>query len=127
MKKISRIGLGTWVHLFICLYMFWRSLWLHRSLRGCSPQTPGDGTSRYKAGQTRKINTTHHKEHNKIISSYTKPATAITPDPSSRYKLIRFLRAYRDWTQYVVNEIWSLSYILSMKELHHRFYKILRE
>lgn len=49
---------------------------------------------------------------------------AVTPDPSSRSKLLSFLRAYRDWAQYVVDEIWSLNY---MKELHRRFYKLLRE
>ena len=51
---------------------------------------------------------------------------AVVPDPSSHYKLVQFLRAYRDWTQYIVNEIWFDEKIPSMKELHHRFYKILR-
>jgi len=52
---------------------------------------------------------------------------AVTPNPSYYHKLIEFLRAYRDWTQYVVNEIWNLNYIPSMKELHYRFYKVLRQ
>ena len=52
---------------------------------------------------------------------------AVTPNPSSLHKLIQFLRAYRDWTQYVVDEIWKLNHIPSMKELHHRFYEILRQ
>ena len=38
-----------------------------------------------------------------------------------------FLRAYRDWTQYVVNEIWNLNHIPSIKKLHCRFYKVLRK
>ena len=52
---------------------------------------------------------------------------AVTPNPSSLHKLLQFLRTYRDWTQYVVNEIWKLDHIPSLKELHHRFYKTLRE
>jgi putative transposase len=51
---------------------------------------------------------------------------AVIPDPSSYSKLVVFLKAYRDWTQYVVKEIWNLEYIPSMENLHHRFYKILR-
>ena len=57
----------------------------------------------------------------------TAKVKAVTPDPSSLCKLLQFLRAYRDWTQYVVNEIWKLNHIPSLKELHHRFYKLLRE
>ena len=52
---------------------------------------------------------------------------AVTPDFSHHHKLIEFLRAYRDWTQYVINEIWNLNHIPSIKELHHRFYRVLRE
>ncbi len=52
---------------------------------------------------------------------------AVVPNPSSLHKLIEFLRAYRDWTQYVINEIWELDHIPSMKELHRRFYRILRK
>ena len=52
---------------------------------------------------------------------------AVTPDPSSRYKLIEFLKAYRGWTQYVIDQIWIDKTIPSMKKLHHRFYKILRK
>ncbi len=52
---------------------------------------------------------------------------AVAPDPSSLYKLIQFLRAYRDWIQYVVDEIWFDKRIPSMKGLHHRFYNMLRK
>ena len=52
---------------------------------------------------------------------------AVTPDPSHLTKLLEFLRAFRVWTQYVVDEIWNLNHIPSMKELHHRFYKVLRK
>ena len=52
---------------------------------------------------------------------------AVVPDPSSQYKLLQFLRAFRDWTQYIVNKIWFDEKIPSMKELHHRFYKLLRK
>jgi len=52
---------------------------------------------------------------------------AVTPHPSSLRKLLQFLRTYRDWTQNVVNEIWKLGYISSIKELYHRFYKTLRK
>ena len=52
---------------------------------------------------------------------------AVTPDPSHYYKLLQFLRAYRDWIQYVIDQIWNLDHIPSMKELHYRFYRILRE
>ncbi len=51
---------------------------------------------------------------------------AVTPNPSHHYKLLQFLKAFRDWTQYVVDEIWSLDHIPSLRELHHRFYRILR-
>lgn len=56
----------------------------------------------------------------------TAKVKAVTPDPSHHTKLLGFLRAYRDWTQYIVDNIWNLNHIPSMKELHHRFYKILR-
>jgi len=52
---------------------------------------------------------------------------AVVPNPSSHYKLVQFLRAYRDWTQYIVNEIWFDEKIPSMRELHNRFYKLLRQ
>jgi len=52
---------------------------------------------------------------------------AVAPNHSHQYKLLSFLKAYRDWTQYVVDQIWDLDHIPSIKELHHRFYKILRE
>jgi putative transposase len=52
---------------------------------------------------------------------------AVTPEPSSHTKLVNFLKAYRDWTQYVIDEIWELDRIPSMRELHHRFYKVLRK
>lgn len=50
----------------------------------------------------------------------------VAPNSSRHYKLIEFLKAYRDWTQYVVDEIWRLDHIPSMKELHLRFYRVLR-
>ncbi len=52
---------------------------------------------------------------------------AVTPNPSSYAKLVEFLRAYRDWTQYVIDRIWKLDHIPSMRELHYRFYKVLRK
>jgi len=52
---------------------------------------------------------------------------SVTPNPSSKYKLVEFLIAYRNWMQYIVDEIWNLNYIPSMKELHYRFYKVLRQ
>jgi len=57
----------------------------------------------------------------------TAKVKAVTPDSSCQHKLLCFLKAYRDWTQYVVDEIWNLSYTPSIKELHHRFYRVLRE
>ncbi len=54
----------------------------------------------------------------------TAKVKAVTPNSQT---LIDFLKAYRDWTQYIVDEIWNLNYIPSMKELHHRFYRVLRE
>ncbi len=56
----------------------------------------------------------------------TAKVKAVAPNPSSHHKLLEFLKAYRDWTQYVINEIWSLDHVPSMKELHHRFYRVLR-
>ena len=52
---------------------------------------------------------------------------AVTPNPSHQYKLIRFLRAYRDWVQYVVDQIWFSVELPSMKKLHYKFYEILRK
>ena len=52
---------------------------------------------------------------------------AVAPDPSHLSKLLQFLKAFRDWTQYVVDEIWKLNHVPSMRELHNRFYKVLRE
>lgn len=49
---------------------------------------------------------------------------AVTPNPQS---LLQFLKAFRDWIQYVVDQIWGLDHIPTMKELHRRFYKLLRE
>jgi len=57
----------------------------------------------------------------------TAKVKAVTLDPSHHYKLMEFLKAFRDWVQYVVDQIWSLNYISPIKELHHRFYRILRE
>ena len=56
----------------------------------------------------------------------TAKVKAVTPDSSHRYKLLQFLKAFRDWTQYVVDEMWNLNYIPSMRESHQRFYKVLR-
>ena len=56
----------------------------------------------------------------------TAKAKVVAPDPSHCHKLIEFLKAYRGWTQYIVNEIWKLDHIPSLKELHYRFYKLLR-
>jgi len=52
---------------------------------------------------------------------------AVAPDPSSLPKLLEFLRAYRNWMQYVIDQIWFDKRIPSMKELHYKFYKILRK
>jgi putative transposase len=49
---------------------------------------------------------------------------AVTPNPQP---LFSFLKAYRDWTQYVVNQIWPDRKTPSMRELHGRFYRILRK
>ncbi len=57
----------------------------------------------------------------------TAKVKAVAPDPSYLTKLLEFLKAYRDWTQYVIDEIWFDKKIPSMKELHHRFYKVLRK
>ncbi len=57
----------------------------------------------------------------------TAKVKAVTPDSSSLHKLIEFLRAYRDWTQYIVDQIWSEKRIPSIKELHYRFYRVLRK
>ncbi len=51
----------------------------------------------------------------------TAKVKAVTPNSSSQHKLLWFLRAFRDWMQYVINEIWSLNHVPSMRELHHRF------
>ncbi len=57
----------------------------------------------------------------------TAKVKAVIPNPSHHIKLLSFLRAYRNWTQYVVNEVWNHDHIPSMKKLHYRFYKILRK
>jgi len=49
---------------------------------------------------------------------------AVTPNPQP---LIQFLKAFRDWTQYVIDEMWELDHIPSIRELHYRFYKLLRQ
>ncbi|MCD6301215.1 MAG: hypothetical protein J7L82_04010 [Staphylothermus sp.] len=53
----------------------------------------------------------------------TAKVRAVTPDLQP---LFFFLKAYRDLTQYVIDEVWKLNHIPSMKELHCRFYKLLR-
>ncbi|ABN69868.1 transposase, IS605 OrfB family [Staphylothermus marinus F1] len=50
----------------------------------------------------------------------------VAPDPSLHHKLYLFLRSYRDWTQYIIDQIWSCDKIPSMRELHSRFYGLLR-
>ncbi len=57
----------------------------------------------------------------------TAKVRAVTPNLSSLHKLLVFLKAFRDWTQYVINNIWNLDHIPSMKELHYKFYKVLRK
>ncbi len=57
----------------------------------------------------------------------TAKVKAVTPDPSSLSKLLLFLRAFRDWTQYVIDEIWDLDKIPTIKELHYKFYRNLRK
>jgi len=57
----------------------------------------------------------------------TAKVKAVVPNLSSLYKLVEFLKAYRNWTQYVINQIWELNNIPSMKKLHYKFYKILRK
>ncbi len=57
----------------------------------------------------------------------TAKVKAVAPNPSHFAELLEFLKAYRDWTQYIVDEIWSDKRIPSMKKLHYRFYKILRK
>jgi len=53
----------------------------------------------------------------------TAKVKAVTPDSQP---LVSFLRAFRDWTQYVVDEILKMEHIPSIKELHQRFYRVLR-
>jgi len=49
---------------------------------------------------------------------------AVTPDSQL---LLEFLRMYRDWTQYIVNELWRRRDKLpSLSELHKNYYKLLR-
>ncbi|MCD6195838.1 MAG: IS200/IS605 family accessory protein TnpB-related protein [Staphylothermus sp.] len=54
----------------------------------------------------------------------TAKARAVTPNP---HPLFSFLKAFRDWTQYVIDVIWGLDHIPSLKELHYKFYNILRK
>ena len=56
----------------------------------------------------------------------TAKAKAVTPNSAHQTKLIEFLKAYRNWTQYVVNEIWYDEKLPSMRKLHNRFYSKLR-
>lgn len=50
--------------------------------------------------------------------------TLVSPESSD--DLIMFLRSFRDWVQFVVDQIWSEEKIPSMKTLHQRFYSVLR-
>ncbi len=56
----------------------------------------------------------------------TAKVRVVAPNPGHQKKLLAFLRAYRDWTQYVVDQIWGEKQIPSMRWLHHRFYHQLR-
>ena len=47
----------------------------------------------------------------------------VAPNPQP---LLSFLRAYRDAVQYIIDEIWSLGKIPSVKDLHRMYYKTLR-
>ena len=47
----------------------------------------------------------------------------VAPNPQP---LLSLLRAYRDAVQYIINEIWSLGKIPSVKDLHRMYYKTLR-
>jgi len=53
----------------------------------------------------------------------TAKVKAVIPDPQP---LVSFLRVFRDSTQYVIDEIWWMDHIPSIKELHQRFYRVLR-
>ncbi|MCD6095737.1 MAG: IS200/IS605 family accessory protein TnpB-related protein [Thermoprotei archaeon] len=46
--------------------------------------------------------------------------------PEESGELIKFLRAFRDYTQYIINQIWNEKNIPSVKTLHRRFYHELR-
>ncbi|MEM4976601.1 MAG: hypothetical protein QXT64_04680 [Desulfurococcaceae archaeon] len=41
--------------------------------------------------------------------------------------LVEFLRLYRDAVQFVVNKLWSLNKVPSIKTLHRMFYNELRK
>lgn len=51
----------------------------------------------------------------------------VTVSPEDRTSLLEFLRAYKFWKQYVIDQIWDEDKIPSMSELHKRFYESLRE
>ncbi|MEM0035702.1 MAG: transposase, partial [Desulfurococcus sp.] len=49
------------------------------------------------------------------------------PEGSDDYlTLLEFLRLYRDATQFVINKLWSLNKVPSIKTLHRMFYNELR-
>jgi len=56
----------------------------------------------------------------------TAKVKAVTPNLSHHTKLLQFLRAYRNWTQYIVDQVWELDHVPSIRELHQRFYRMLR-
>jgi len=56
----------------------------------------------------------------------TAKVKAVTPNLSHHTKLLQFLRAYRNWAQYIVDQVWELDHVPSIRELHQRFYRMLR-
>lgn len=48
---------------------------------------------------------------------------AVAPDPQP---LLEFLRAYRDAVQYIIDKIWGLESVPSLRRLHEMFYRELR-
>jgi len=46
--------------------------------------------------------------------------------PEESDELIKFLKAFKDSTQYIINQIWNEKNIPSVKTLHRKFYHELR-
>ncbi|MEM1773255.1 MAG: hypothetical protein QXQ71_05495 [Desulfurococcaceae archaeon] len=56
------------------------------------------------------------------------PGIKALPESSDDYlTLLEFLRLYRDAVQFVVNNLWSLNKVPSIKTLHMMFYNELRK